>query len=71
MQVNHTLMRLIYREETATDGQVIVGGIDVSEISTSQVPNLRRCMGIVFQDYKLLPKQSVYDNVAYVIRALV
>ena len=65
-----TLMRLIYREEIATGGEVIVGGVDVSEISVSQVPCLRRCMGIVFQDYKLLPKQSVYDNVAYVIRAL-
>ena len=65
-----TLMRLIYREETATSGEVIVGGIDVSEIMAAQVPHLRRRMGIVFQDYKLLPKQSAYDNVAYVIRAL-
>lgn len=65
-----TLMRLIYREELPTDGQVLVGGVDVAQIKDSQVPMLRRCMGIIFQDYKLLPKQSAYDNVAYVIRAL-
>ena len=65
-----TLMRLIYREDISNEGSVIVGGIDVSQITTTQVPQLRRCMGIVFQDYKLLPKQSAYDNVAYVIRAL-
>jgi cell division transport system ATP-binding protein len=65
-----TLMRLIYREELADEGEVIIGGIDVSHITHSQVPRLRRCMGIVFQDFKLLPKQTVHDNVAYVIRAL-
>lgn len=65
-----TLMRLIYREELADEGEVIIGGIDVSHINHSQVPRLRRCMGIVFQDFKLLPKQTVHDNVAYVIRAL-
>lgn len=65
-----TLMRLVYREELPTEGQVIVGGVDVSRIPHSKVPHLRRCMGIIFQDYKLLPGQSVYDNVAYVIRAL-
>jgi len=65
-----TIMRLIYREEQPTDGEILVGGVDVSKIKSSQVPLLRRRMGIVFQDFKLLPKQSAYDNVAYVIRAL-
>ena len=65
-----TLMKLLYREESPTSGKVIVGGVDVSRISTDKVPNLRRCMGIIFQDYKLLPNQTVYDNVAYVIRTL-
>ncbi|MEI7473948.1 MAG: cell division ATP-binding protein FtsE [bacterium] len=65
-----TLMRLIYREEIADEGQVLIGGVDVSHIKHSQVPRLRRCMGIVFQDFKLLPKQTAHDNVAYVIRAL-
>jgi cell division transport system ATP-binding protein len=65
-----TLMRLVYREDLPTTGKVLVGGVDVSRISYSQVPQLRRRMGIVFQDFKLLPKQTVYDNIAYVIRAL-
>ena len=65
-----TLMKLLYREELATSGKVIVGGVDVSRISVDKVPNLRRCMGIIFQDYKLLQDQTVYDNVAYVIRTL-
>jgi cell division transport system ATP-binding protein len=65
-----TLMKLLYREELPTEGQILVGGIDVTRILNSKVPNLRRCMGVVFQDFKLLPNQSVYDNVAYVIRTL-
>ena len=65
-----TLMKLLYQEEIATTGKVIVGGIDVSQVSHTKVPHLRRCLGIVFQDYKLLPNQTVYDNVAYVIRTL-
>ena len=65
-----TLMKLLYREESPTSGKVFVGGVDVSKISVDKVPNLRRCMGIIFQDYKLLPNQTVYDNVAYVIRTL-
>ncbi|MDD3593527.1 MAG: cell division ATP-binding protein FtsE [Candidatus Gastranaerophilales bacterium] len=65
-----TLMKLLYREELPSEGKVYVGGVDVSRISTAKVPNLRRCMGIIFQDYKLLPNQTVYDNVAYVIRTL-
>jgi len=65
-----TLMRLIYREDLPTYGTVLVGGVDVTKIKYSQVPQLRRCMGMVFQDYKLLPNQSTYNNVAYVIRAL-
>ncbi len=65
-----TLMRLVYREDKPTSGKVLVGGIDVAKIKDAHVPFLRRRMGIVFQDYKLLPGQTVYDNVAYVIRAL-
>ena len=65
-----TIMRLLYREEMPTEGKVLVGGVDVTQIKHSNVPHLRRRMGIVFQDFKLLPKQSVYDNVAYVIKAL-
>ncbi|MEM0951906.1 MAG: cell division ATP-binding protein FtsE [Cyanobacteria bacterium P01_H01_bin.74] len=65
-----TIMKLIYREETATTGQVNVGRVDVSRLRSARVPKLRRRMGIVFQDFKLLPGQTVFDNVAYVLRAL-
>lgn len=65
-----TLMRLLYKEETPTSGTVMIGGINIANLPSEKVPNLRRCMGIVFQDYKLLQNQSVYDNVAYVIRTL-
>jgi len=65
-----TMMKLIYREEMATSGMVLVGRVDVSKLKDNQVPKLRRRMGIVFQDFKLLPGQSAFDNVAYVLRAL-
>ncbi len=65
-----TLMRLIYREEKPSRGQVIVGGVDVARIKDFDIPYLRRRMGIVFQDFKLLSNQNVFDNVAFVIRAL-
>ncbi|MFA7658690.1 MAG: cell division ATP-binding protein FtsE [Candidatus Gastranaerophilaceae bacterium] len=65
-----TLMKLLYKEEIPTSGTVMIGGINIANLPSDKVPNLRRCMGIVFQDYKLLQNQSVYDNVAYVIRTL-
>jgi cell division transport system ATP-binding protein len=65
-----TIMKLIYREEVVTNGMVLVGRVDVSKLKANQVPKLRRRMGIVFQDFKLLPGQTSFDNVAYVLRAL-
>jgi len=65
-----TLMRLLYREEAPTRGTVTIGGVNITRLSRGQVPLLRRRLGIVFQDFKLLPKQTVFDNVAYVLRAL-
>jgi cell division transport system ATP-binding protein len=65
-----SILKLIYREEVATEGTVLVGRVDVSKLSPGQVPKLRRRMGIVFQDFKLLPGQTAFDNVAYVLRAL-
>ena len=65
-----TLMKLLYKEEVPTSGTVLIGGINIANLPSQKVPNLRRCMGIVFQDYKLLPNMSVYDNIAYVIRTL-
>ncbi|MGN0193118.1 MAG: cell division ATP-binding protein FtsE [Candidatus Gastranaerophilaceae bacterium] len=65
-----TLMKLLYREEIPTSGTVIIGNTDVASLPDDKVPALRRCMGIVFQDYKLLQKQTVFDNVSYVIKTL-
>lgn len=65
-----TLMKLLYGEEKPTSGIVSIGGINIANIKNDKIPNLRRCMGIVFQDYKLLQNQTVFDNVAYVIRTL-
>ena len=65
-----TLMKLLYAEEKPTNGIISIGGLNIANIASNRIPNLRRCMGIVFQDYKLLQNQSVYDNVAYVIRTL-
>ena len=65
-----TLMKLLYREEVPTSGTVMIGNINIAKLPNDRIPNIRRCMGIVFQDYKLLPNISVYDNIAYVIRTL-
>ena len=54
-----TLMKLLYKEEVPTSGTVLIGGINIANLPSQKVPNLRRCMGIVFQDYKLLPNMSV------------
>ena len=48
----------------------MIGNINIAKLPNDRVPNIRRCMGIVFQDYKLLPNISVYDNIALVIRTL-
>lgn len=65
-----TLMKLLYREEVPTSGTVMIGNINIAKLPNDRVPNIRRCMGIVFQDYKLLQNITVYDNIAYVIRTL-
>lgn len=65
-----TLMKLLYREEIPTSGTVMIGNINIAKLPSDRVPNIRRCMDIVFQDYKLLQNISVYDNIAYVIRTL-
>ncbi len=63
-----TFIKLLYREEKPTKGSVFVGGINVAKLRNGKVYKLRRKLGIVFQDYKLLPKKTVYENVAFALQ---
>ncbi len=65
-----TLLRLISREYLPSRGQITVGDINLRKISRSQLPFYRREVGVVFQDYKLLPNLTVFENVAFVLEAM-
>ena len=62
-----TLIKLLIRDEVATSGEVIVDGLNLARIPRRQVPKVRRRIGIVFQDFKLLPTKNVFDNVAFAL----
>jgi cell division transport system ATP-binding protein len=64
-----TLLKLLYLGETVSEGQILINGINLSRISRKRIPFLRRKFGIIFQDYKLIPKKTVYENVALVLEA--
>lgn len=64
-----TLLRLLIGEEPPTMGEIIVGDVSINSLSNSELPYLRRKIGIVFQDYKLLPAKTTYENIAFAMEA--
>ena len=65
-----TLLRLLYRDEVPSEGEIEVAGFEVTNLRRSEVPELRRAIGIVFQDAKLLPGRTVYENIVFVLQVL-
>ena len=65
-----TLIKMLYREERPTSGKIIVGGVDVAKLRNNKVYKIRRKIGVVFQDFKLLSKATVYENVAFALEVL-
>lgn len=65
-----TFLKLIFREETPSSGQILVNGRNVSAIPETMIPFLRRDIGVVFQDFKLLRRKTVFENVSFVLRVM-
>ncbi len=63
-----TFLKLMLAEETATEGKISINGFDLSRIKQRDIPFLRRSMGVVFQDFRLIPTLNAYDNVAFAMR---
>lgn len=65
-----TIIKLLIAEERPTQGRIIVGGWDITHISSKETPILRRQLGVVFQDFKLLAKKTVYENIAFALKVV-
>ncbi|HEV8253171.1 MAG TPA: cell division ATP-binding protein FtsE [Vicinamibacteria bacterium] len=65
-----TFLKLVFREELPSQGQILVGGRNITAIPDGQIPELRRSIGVVFQDFKLLKRKTILENVAFVLRIL-
>ncbi|KKQ95237.1 MAG: Cell division ATP-binding protein FtsE [candidate division CPR2 bacterium GW2011_GWC1_39_9] len=64
-----TLVKCIYLDDKPTHGKIFVGGVDLTNLKKSDVPFLRRKIGVVFQEYKLLPQKTIYENVSFALEA--
>jgi len=64
-----TLLKILYLAQKASEGQILIDGMNLARISSSKLPCLRRRFGMIFQDFKLIPNRTVYENVALVLEA--